>query len=75
MLLALLLLFLLFILLAGLFFTLGMVVFKILYICCIGIPFAICFCVLGAALCITVIGIPFGKLFFKAAGFVLSPFG
>lgn len=30
---------------------------------------------LGLILCITIIGIPFGKQFFKIAGLALSPFG
>ena len=68
-------LFVLFALLMALFFMLGMAVFKIIYLCWIGVPFAICFGVLGAVFCLTIIGIPFGKLFFRAAGFVLSPFG
>ncbi len=31
--------------------------------------------ILGALLCITIIGIPFGKQFFKIAGLSLRPFG
>ena len=31
--------------------------------------------VLGCVLCITIIGIPFGKQFFKIAGLALRPFG
>ena len=65
--------FLLFVLFLGLFLALGTIVLKLLYIFCIGIPFALCFAVLGALLCLTVIGIPLGKLLFRAAGFVLSP--
>ena len=31
--------------------------------------------ILGAVLCITIIGIPFGKQFFKLAGAAFLPFG
>ena len=58
----------------GLFFLLGTLVLKLLYLCCIGIPIAVCLGVLGLVFCITVIGIPVGMLFFRAAGFALAPF-
>src|ERR1700712_4224553 len=36
---------------------------------------AVFYCIGGLALCLTVIGIPFGLQCFKLAGFVLWPFG
>ncbi len=58
----------------GIFFAVGGVLLKLLYVFCIGLPIAICIGVLGVVCCITVIGIPIGLLLFKAAGFVLVPF-
>ena len=58
----------------GLFLMLGALLFKVLYVCCIGLPVAICLSVFGLLFCITLIGIPIGKLLFGAAGFVLAPF-
>ena len=40
-----------------------------------GLPLAIEHCVLGAVLCITIIGIPFGMQHFKLAKLALMPFG
>jgi uncharacterized membrane protein YccF (DUF307 family) len=40
-----------------------------------GLYSAFFYCVGGLALCLTVIGIPFGLQCFKLAGFVLWPFG
>jgi len=40
-----------------------------------GIPMAIADVVWGCILCITIIGIPFGKQFFKLAKLSLMPFG
>ncbi len=40
-----------------------------------GIEIAILNAALGLILCITIIGIPFGKQFFKFAGLALRPFG
>ena len=40
-----------------------------------GIPMAIADAVWGCILCITIIGIPFGKQFFKLAKLSLMPFG
>lgn len=62
------------ILIAGCFFAIGGLLVKLLYVCCIGLPIAICLGVCGLVCCITVIGIPVGTLLFKAAGFVLCPF-
>ncbi len=58
----------------GLFLMLGVLLFKILYVCCIGLPIALCLGVFGLLFSITIIGIPIGKLFFHLAGFVLAPF-
>ena len=46
-----------------LFFLLGGEVFSIFYF------------VLGVALCVTIVGIPFGKQYFKMARLALAPFG
>ncbi len=40
-----------------------------------GIELAIVYVVLGCVLCITIIGIPFGKQFLKLAKLALMPFG
>jgi len=40
-----------------------------------GIPMAVFHAVLGCLWCITIVGIPFGKQFFKIAGLSLMPFG
>lgn len=40
-----------------------------------GIPMAVANAVWGCVLCITIIGIPFGKQFFKFAKLALMPFG
>lgn len=40
-----------------------------------GLWWALGYTLLGLLLCITIIGIPFGKQFFKLARLVLSPFG
>ena len=58
----------------GLFLMLGALLFKVLYVCCIGLPIAVCLSVFGLLFCITVIGIPVGMLLFRTAGFVLAPF-
>ena len=74
MILAMFLLFVIFALLFGILFAGGILVVKILYTFCIGLPIAICFCIMGALFCITIIGVPIGLLLFKLAGFVLVPF-
>ncbi len=58
----------------GMFFAIGGLMLKIIYTFCIGLPIALCLCVTGMVLCITIIGIPVGLLLFRAAGFVLAPF-
>ena len=40
-----------------------------------GIELAVCNFLWGCILCITIIGIPFGKQFFKIAKLALAPFG
>lgn len=40
-----------------------------------GLLAAICYVIGGLALCVTIIGIPWGVQCFKIAGFVLAPFG
>ncbi len=74
MLLAVCLVFLVLAMLMGFFFGLGMLIFKLLYTLCIGLPIAICLVVLGMVFCITVIGIPIGSVLFRVAGFVLVPY-
>lgn len=60
-------------LLLGLFFLFGVVMLKILYFCCIGLPVGLCLGVIGVLCCITIIGIPLGVLCFRMAGFVIAP--
>ncbi|WP_044914735.1 YccF domain-containing protein [Butyrivibrio sp. WCE2006] len=48
---------------------------NILWICFSGIELAIGNAVIGCIFCITIIGIPFGKQFFKIARVALFPFG
>lgn len=45
----------------------GGVVLKVGYFLCIGLPLALTFGVLGIILCVTIIGIPLGLLFFRLA--------
>lgn len=48
---------------------------NIFWLLILGIPMAIAYVVWGVILCITIIGIPFGKQFFKFARLSLMPFG
>ena len=48
---------------------------NIIWILCFGIEMAIVNAVFGLLLCITIIGIPFGKQYFKIARLALMPFG
>ena len=48
---------------------------NIIWLIVTGIPMAIANAVWGCILCITIIGIPFGKQFFKFAKLSLTPFG
>lgn len=48
---------------------------NVLWFVLAGIWLAIGYAVAGLAMCVTIIGIPFGMQAFKLAGFVLWPFG
>ncbi len=48
---------------------------NILWVVFSGIELAIANALMGCILCITIIGIPFGKQFFKIASIALFPFG
>ena len=51
------------------------IVLNILWLVLSGIWMAIAYVIAGVILCITIIGIPFGKQSFKLAGYALWPFG
>ena len=48
---------------------------NIIWLIVSGIPMAVGNALIGCLLCITIIGIPFGKQFFKIAKLALMPFG
>lgn len=48
---------------------------NIIWLIISGIPMAIGYAIWGCILCVTIIGIPFGKQFFKLAKLALMPFG
>lgn len=48
---------------------------NVLWFLCSGMELALANFVLGCLLCVTIIGIPFGKQFFKIAKLALAPFG
>ena len=48
---------------------------NVLWLLFTGIPMAIANLVIGALLCVTIVGIPFGKQYFKLAKLSLMPFG
>ena len=48
---------------------------NILWIICLGLPMAVVNAAFGLLWCVTIIGIPFGKQFFKIAKLALTPFG
>ncbi len=48
---------------------------NILWLCASGIELAVANAFIGLILCVTIIGIPFGKQFFKIARVALFPFG
>lgn len=50
-------------------------ILNIIWICISGIDLCVLHLVLGLILCITIIGIPFGKQHFKLAMVALMPFG
>ena len=53
----------------------GSLLLNILWVIFSGIELAITNALIGLILCITIIGIPFGKQFFKIAKVAFSPFG
>ena len=53
----------------------GSFILNVLWFLLGGFVLALENCVFGIILCITIIGIPFGKQFFKIAGLALRPFG
>lgn len=53
----------------------GSLILNILWLLFSGIALAVVAAVLGAALCVTVVGIPFGLQCFKLAKLALMPFG
>ena len=53
----------------------GSVLLNILWFFISGIELALTNALIGLILCVTIIGIPFGKQFFKIAKVALSPFG
>ena len=48
---------------------------NIIWLIVSGLPMAIGYVVFGALWCVTIVGIPFGKQFFKLAKLALMPFG
>ena len=48
---------------------------NIIWIICFGLPMAFANLMAGIFFCITIIGIPFGRQFFKLARLALMPFG
>ena len=53
----------------------GKLLLNIIWIIVSGLPLALEHAVFGVVLCITIIGIPFGKQHFKLAKLALMPFG
>lgn len=48
---------------------------NIIWLIVSGLPMAIGYVVFGALWCVTIVGIPFGKQFFKLSKLALMPFG
>lgn len=48
---------------------------NIIWLIVSGIPMAVSYVLIGVLWCITIVGIPFGKQFFKLAKLALMPFG
>ena len=48
---------------------------NIIWLLCLGIPMALENLLFGILWCVTIVGIPFGKQFFKIAKLALMPFG
>lgn len=55
--------------------SIGNLVLNILWLIFGGIQLAIVYCAAGVALCVTIIGIPFGLQCFKIARLAIMPFG
>lgn len=53
----------------------GSLILNIIWLIFFGIPMAVCNLIFGICWCITIVGIPFGKQFFKLARLSLMPFG
>ena len=53
----------------------GKLILNILWIIFGGLSLAVSCAILGCLMCITIIGIPFGKQYFKLAKLALMPFG
>lgn len=48
---------------------------NLIWICVTGLPLALTATILGCLYCISIVGIPFGKQYFKLARLSLTPFG
>lgn len=55
--------------------TTGNFLLNLLWVCFTGLPLAMAASLIGALYYITIIGIPFGKQYFKLARLALTPFG
>ena len=53
----------------------GSFLLNVLWFLFSGMELALGNLILGCILCVTIVGIPFGKQFFKIAGLALAPFG
>ena len=54
---------------------LGSLILNIIWLCVSGLPLCVEAVLIGYILCITIVGIPFGKQCFKYAKLALMPFG
>ena len=54
---------------------LGSLILNIIWLCVSGLPLCVEAVLIGCILCITIVGIPFGKQCFKYAKLALMPFG
>ena len=55
--------------------TTGNFLLNLLWICITGVPLSMAATSLGILYCVTIVGIPFGKQYFKLARLALTPFG
>jgi uncharacterized membrane protein YccF (DUF307 family) len=53
----------------------GSLLLNIIWLLISGLPMAVANAVIGCIFCVTIIGIPFGKQYFKIAKLALMPFG